>query len=193
MTDDLVKQPRMLEVESKLHEAMADLFKAERDAARDRIEALTAQLADADAMIEAQAKDHASNNIRFAEATHRIEALTADRDKYEGAWMTAEGVLTDLQADNARLTAALEYAQGLAARYELSGTPERIALGMIGLRARAALTGKEPVAGAVLPPVDELSNIIRTVDGTHSLGAGELAERILDALTGKGPSHKGSK
>lgn len=33
-----------------------------------------------------------------------------------------------------------------------------------------------------LPDVDTLANIIRTVDGSHSLGAGELAERILSAL-----------
>jgi hypothetical protein len=42
--------------------------------------------------------------------------------------------------------------------------------------ARAAPTVKP------LPDVDTLANIIRTVDGSHSLGAGELAERILSAL-----------
>jgi hypothetical protein len=36
------------------------------------------------------------------------------------------------------------------------------------------------------PTVDELAQIIRTVDGNHSLGAGELAERILSALAQKG-------
>jgi hypothetical protein len=41
-------------------------------------------------------------------------------------------------------------------------------------------------AGRTIPTVDELSNIIRTVDGNHSLGAGELAERILSALAQKG-------
>ena len=44
----------------------------------DRVEQLTAELASADAMIEAQAKDHASNNIRFAEATHRAEVAEAE-------------------------------------------------------------------------------------------------------------------
>ena len=39
---------------------------------------LEAKLASADAMIEAQAKDHASNNIRFAEATHRAEVAEAE-------------------------------------------------------------------------------------------------------------------
>ena len=38
------------------------------------------------------------------------------------------------------------------------------------------------VAGAALPTVDELAQIIRTVDGNHSLGAGELAERILEEI-----------
>jgi hypothetical protein len=40
------------------------------------------------------------------------------------------------------------------------------------------------------PPVDELAQIIRTVDGDHSLGAGELAERILTALAQKGDSYE---
>jgi hypothetical protein len=44
----------------------------------------------------------------------------------------------------------------------------------------------DPFAGRTIPTADELSNIIRTVDGNHSLGAGELAERILSALAQKG-------
>lgn len=36
-----------------------------------------AELAAADAMIEAQQKDYASNNVRFAEAEHRAEAAEA--------------------------------------------------------------------------------------------------------------------
>ena len=36
------------------------------------------KLADVEALIEAQAKDHASNNIRFAEAEHRAKAAEAD-------------------------------------------------------------------------------------------------------------------
>ena len=41
--------------------------------------------------------------------------------------------------------------------------------------------------GAAAPPdldVDELAQIIRTVDGDHSLGAGALAEAILARLSG---------
>jgi hypothetical protein len=45
--------------------------------------------------------------------------------------------------------------------------------------------GDQAVAGAA-PTIDELAQIIRTVDGDHSLGAGELAERILSALAQKG-------
>ncbi len=48
----------------------------------------------------------------------------------------------------------------------------------------------DPFAGRTIPTADELSNIIRTVDGNHSLGAGELAERILSALAQKGDSHE---
>jgi hypothetical protein len=58
------------------------------------------------------------------------------------------------------------------------------------LETRAALAAQpEPVAGAA-PTVDELAQIIRTVDGNHTLGAGELAERILSALAQKGDSHE---
>ena len=39
-----------------------------------------------------------------------------------------------------------------------------------------ALPAAQPVT------VDQLAQIIRIVDGTHSLGAGELAERILSAV-----------
>lgn len=34
--------------------------------------------------------------------------------------------------------------------------------------------------------VDWLSNVIRTVDGNHTLGAGALAEKIADAINGRG-------
>ena len=34
-----------------------------------------------------------------------------------------------------------------------------------------------------LPDVDWLSNVIRTVDGNNTLGAGLLAEKILEAIT----------
>ena len=47
----------------------------------DIVQALTAERDAADALIEAQAKDHASNNIRFAEAEHRAEAAEAERDR----------------------------------------------------------------------------------------------------------------
>lgn len=40
---------------------------------RETITTLRAQLAEADELIEAQAKDHASNNIRLAEASYRAE------------------------------------------------------------------------------------------------------------------------
>lgn len=42
---------------------------------------------------------------------------------------------------------------------------------------------RRPAAQAVkLPDVDHLAQIIRQVDGNHSLGAGALAEKILEAL-----------
>jgi len=35
---------------------------------------------------------------------------------------------------------------------------------------------------AAVPDVDALAQIIRAVDGKHSLGAGALAEKIIEAL-----------
>jgi len=41
--------------------------------------------------------------------------------------------------------------------------------------------------------VDQLAQIIRTVDGNHSLGAGALAERILSALEPAVAAHVNEK
>ncbi len=49
-----------------------------------RADLAEAALADADAMIEAQAKEHAENNIRFAEIVHRVSQL-------EGMVMSGQG------------------------------------------------------------------------------------------------------
>ncbi|MBC3254342.1 hypothetical protein HU733_02455 [Pseudomonas paralactis] len=61
----------------------------------------------------------------------------------------------------------------------------------VALIIAAALPGNAeqpaPVA-VVLPDVDDLAQIIRKVDGTHSLGAGALAESILDELKRLNPS-----
>lgn len=58
----------------------------------------------------------------------------------------------------------------------LSCCPERQ---MVPLSKRLAAL---PAVTVGLPTVDELAQIIRTVDGENRLGAGELAERILAAL-----------
>ena len=58
-----------------------------------------------------------------------------------------------------------------------SATPDAIAL------AREALARRDArVAAEALPSVDKLAQIIREVDGKHSLGAGALSERIIDRL-----------
>ena len=43
-----------------------------------------------------------------------------------------------------------------------------------------------PPSVDALIAVDDLANIIRTVDGSHTLGAGELAEKIIDAIRARG-------
>jgi chromosome segregation ATPase len=48
------------------------------------------KLADAEDFIEAQAKDHASNNIRFAEATHRAEKAEANNARLRGLLSEAD-------------------------------------------------------------------------------------------------------
>lgn len=50
---------------------------------------------------------------------------------------------------------------------------------------RAALAAKvQPVA---VPDVDWLANVIRSVDGNHKMGAGALAEKIVQALAAPSP------
>jgi hypothetical protein len=44
------------------------------------------------------------------------------------------------------------------------------------------LFASPPAPVAVMPDVDALAQIIRQVDGDHSLGAGALAERIIDKV-----------
>lgn len=46
----------------------------------------------------------------------------------------------------------------------------------------AQLSALQGRVEACLPDVDELAQIIRCVDGNHSLGAGALAEAIIAAL-----------
>ena len=78
MTDELVKRLRERCI-------LAGFSKKLVREATDHIESLTAELADAEALIEAQAKDHASNNIRFAEAEHRAKTAEAERDRLREA------------------------------------------------------------------------------------------------------------
>ena len=44
---------------------------------------------------------------------------------------------------------------------------------------------KPPSVDALIG-VDELANIIRAADGNHSLGAGALAEKIIEAIRARG-------
>ncbi|WP_110947066.1 hypothetical protein [Pseudomonas bohemica] len=46
---------------------------------------------------------------------------------------------------------------------------------------------RHPQRPVVLPDVDKLAEIIRRVDGSHSLGAGSLAEKILDEFARLNP------
>lgn len=62
------------------------------------------------------------------EAADRIDALTAERDKYEAAWMTAEGKLADVEAERDRMREALADCAQFT--------------GICGETARAALNGE---------------------------------------------------
>lgn len=66
----------------------------------------------------------------------------------------------------------------LIASYLAAGRSE----GPVGELARALLDLADGTVAVVLPDVDVLAQIIREVDGEHSLGAGALAERILDKV-----------
>ena len=87
------------------------------DSTDDRIEQLTAErdrayasgYSDAETEINKSAlgQDNTFLHSQYANAILRIEALTAERDKYESAWMTAEGKLSDVEAESDRLREAL--------------------------------------------------------------------------------------
>ena len=100
MTDDLVKRMMHLARPASWFEAEAptkdDLFGAQVYLVEgaNRIEALTAERDAADALIDAQAKDHASNNIRFAEATHRADKAEADNTRLRKLLTEAAADLT---------------------------------------------------------------------------------------------------
>ena len=49
-------------------------------------------------------------------------------------------------------------------------------------RLRAELAAKIPEGMTPIPDADWLSNVIRKVDGNHNLGAGQLAEKIVDEM-----------
>jgi hypothetical protein len=89
-------------------------------------DALAAKLAEADAMIEAQQKDYASNNVRFAEAEHRAKVaeaklaeVEAERDHWETVAIArqARGIVIaqKLDAAEAALPAVYRLALGDAA------------------------------------------------------------------------------
>jgi chromosome segregation ATPase len=124
MTDELMDRIEQLERElsiSRMAQVVMDNGAEELTAERDKYEAawMTAEgkLADADAMIEAQAKDHASNNIRFAEATHRIEALTESRDALRLIASNKAQALILANEETARLREALERIAGVKGPY----------------------------------------------------------------------------
>lgn len=48
---------------------------------------------------------------------------------------------------------------------------------------RVALYAEQPAPVAVMPDVDDLAQIIRKVDGSHTLGSGSLAEAIIEEVS----------
>jgi hypothetical protein len=130
--------------------------------------------------------------IREAALRKVLEVCTAEVDQMRKIWRRANNAKwQSLRRDKMR------------SELETNGAFEILAVlaGMISVEKEVMPSDREParpasdigpgdqaVAGAA-PTVDELAQIIRTVDGNHTLGAGELAERILTALAQKGDSH----
>ena len=104
--------------------------------ALDQMRAAEAKLAEADAMIEAQQKDYASNNVRFAEAEHRAKA--------------AEAKLAKVEEDRDDALIALASARKQLERYIGEAEAERVAANDLRKRKRTfaklrgATTPKEP-------------------------------------------------
>lgn len=54
---------------------------------------------------------------------------------------------------------------------------------------RAASDAVMAAEQEVVPDVDWLAQVIRAADGNHTLGAGALAEKIVEAMTAAAPKH----
>ena len=142
----------------------------------DIVQALTAELASADAMIEAQAKDHASNNIRFAEATHRAEAAEAERDRLESAIKELQTFATSL---------AGKAAESFALKAKLSTDSTRHREPLEPVTARAAQVLLDAMTAQIIDPFDAtdieiermaLEHAGRSVDPVITL---ETAEKFM--------------
>ena len=101
--------------------------------AADRIKQLTAERKD---LVECNEQFFVDN--RFLKK--RVEKVEADFRKYEGAWMTAEGKLSDLEAKHSRLWKALLYYAEIDTRQYYGPYGERLDIGKV---ARAALRGED--------------------------------------------------
>lgn len=133
------------------------------------------------------AKPAANTDVR----TILLDVVPGDGDGREVYATCCDDIVTML-SDQADRIEELEAAQpqGAPVAWRVTGnggltvTPEypKWALGERGLTITPLYTEQPAPVAVVLPDVCTLSNIIRKVDGNHSLGAGALAEAIIDEV-----------
>jgi hypothetical protein len=119
----------------------------------------------------------ASDYDVLAAENERLRAQVAERDAAIEGWF-GTAVRNGMEVDrlNARIAELNEVAEHCAG---VEQERDALAAEVEALRTCAALA--EPVAGGVVDP-DQLAQIIREIDGNHSLGAGALAEAIFEKL-----------
>jgi DNA repair exonuclease SbcCD ATPase subunit len=132
----------------------------------DAIEALQKEVNALDIALEECKMDWSGDVAQIkAEHKHEIAELQAENDEQKVV----------MRGCNAALAAA------------------KLALDQASQRHLEIEAERDTLAAKLVPDVDWLANVIRQVDGNHKLGAGALAEKIVEAIAAHGIQAKGGQ
>lgn len=166
-------------------ETKCDTLKKLRDAATDERDALRVKVYD----LERAA-------VKRREISDEVEAELVDEcDTLRTLERRAESERDELRARLAEMNssyahdAVWEALQRMIEDGQTKGPASREdALTVARHRDRVRLLAASPVPAQAVPDVDALAQYIRSIDGQNSLGAGALAERIVEWM--EAPEHK---